>query len=544
VYKRLKAHFQFQNEKKLFPIGNQFKFSINVFSKANESIGFLNISNLFIPRTIDFCFDHIGESTVPGIKDDQDSWSILGHKNRIVPINVSSLSIFSELFDEVGTFPINARLPSIHSIELLKVLERLSEWPKRLSDLSDKTFSSQLWNEVNAQEDNFIKRKTKFVDECENWVMSGPHFYVGNPFHQTPREICETHRAYDKIDLNDLPDNYLPRSNYVPDTDPHTFQKGVPYVSWLETGEKSPRKATQYYRHINREMIASTLERTLVSAIIPKHVSHINTCLSTCFKDTSDLLAYHVMCLSVVVDYRVKSTGMGHANTSLINQLPVLVSEKPALRAGLFVRALGLSCLSSQYDELWQDCWDELFTSQQWSSDISLLNQDYFKNITDEWSWQSALRTDFERRQALLEIDVLVAQVMGLTLQELLTIYRVQFPVMQQYERETYYDQSGCIVFTPSKGLVGVGLSRKVGKKDPSVIIEYPDGTTESKPLGWEDAQHLPDGTKILRTIEDDTLPSGKREKVITYTAPWHLPSREDDYRQAWQVFSERLGEQ
>ncbi|WP_180170755.1 class I SAM-dependent DNA methyltransferase [Acinetobacter sp. YH12027] len=537
IYSRLKAHFQFQNEKKLFPIGNQSKYSINIYGEINNKISFLNISNLFHPNTIDQSFNHNGHESTPGIKDDKGNWNIKGHKNRIVKIDIDTLRIFADLYDEDGTRSIEARLPAIHSIELISVLYKLSLYPKKLKDLGNNYTSSFLYDETASQKKGIIKRETAFTENNVVRIISGPHFYIGNPLYKTPRKICDTHKSYDIIDLLSIKENYIPRTNYKKVKKEESI---LTKVSWIEKGENNARRMTDFYRHVNREMIASTLERTLISSILPKYVEHINTCLSTSFRDTEDLLRYQAMCLSIVVDYRVKSTGVGHANTYLINQLPLLSTSNKKMESALFVRVLSLNCLTSEFKELWDKSWRSDFKNERWVHK-NLLNQMFFAHLSPDWSNLCALKNDFERRQALIEIDVLVAMEMKLTLQELLTIYRVQFPVMQQYERETYYDQSGRIVFTPSKGLVGVGLARNAGPRDPSVIIEYSDGKKESKPLGWTEAQKLPDGTKIHRTILDDTQPGGPVERVITYISPWYLPNREEDYKQAWEVFTARF---
>ena len=141
-----------------------------------------------------------------------------------------------------------------------------------------------------------------------------------------------------------------------------------------------------------------------------------------------------------------------------------------------------------------------------------------------------ALRSDEADRQALVEIDVLVAQALDLTLDELITIYRVQFPVMQQYERDTWYDQHGRIVFTASKGLTGVGFPRK-GK-----------GRGSNKEIGWEDIKDMTSGS-VSRTILDDTLPGGPVERTITYVAPWVRCDRVEDYRLGWQFIESEVSD-
>ena len=114
---------------------------------------------------------------------------------------------------------------------------------------------------------------------------------------------------------------------------------------------------------------------------------------------------------------------------------------------------------------------------------------------------------------------------------------------MRQYEADTWYDQTGRIVFTPSKGLVGVGLPRKARKSDLDAGIRYgietADHTEQGVALGWEDIKDLSKGI-VTKTFIDDTLPDGPVERTVEYRAPFIKPDREKDYAQAWHFFSEQ----
>ena len=540
LYPRLRGHFLFQNQFKLFSeVDNQIYYSINIYGKALDRISFDNMANLYTPATISRSEKHNGCGIVPGIKNGEGKWNTDGHADRIIRVDEEVLRTFAKLYDAPGTPSQQARLPALHTTQLLSVLEKFAQQPRRLGDLQGEYYSTVMFDETNAvKKDHTIRRETRFPAGAEEWILSGPHFFVGRPFFQTPRAACNTNRSYDTLDLTTLPDDYLPRTNYVPDCSAEEYASRTPTVPWSdEQGKK--RKVTEFYRLCHRGMLSQSGERTLISAILPPSVAHINGVQSTSFQSVDNLLAATAICTSIVGDFYVKSTGK--ANLHFIwESLPDLSGAEMKLKIALHLRVLLVNCLVDQYANLWRLSWSPANLSQCWAKEGGRLLNTFFTHLTPEWHRDCALRTDYARRQALVEIDVLAAMALGLTLEELLTIYRVQFPVMRQYEADTWYDQKGRIVFTNSKGLVGVGLPRKANKKDLSYSIQVDDRNEQNIPLGWEDIKDLQSGV-ITKTYIDDTQSSGPVERPVQYDAPFDCCDREDDYRVAWEYFRKVL---
>lgn len=549
IYPRLRLHCQYQNEFGLFTGTNdhgRMRFGVHVYANCpSETPSFFAINNLFAPKTLDACFDHIGYEPVEGIKEELwingqyfSGWSTKGHRDRLIPIGQHELALFAQLYDEAGTPPLQARLPALHARQLISVLEKFAAQPRRLGDLKGEYLSLEMWHETNQQKDGTIRRETQFPKDAGQWILSGPHFFVGNPCYKTPRATCTANSHYDVLDLNTLPDDYLPRTNYVPDCSPAEYAERTPYVPWTEPGESSPKRVTDYFRLLHRRQLSQSGERTFLSAVFPPATASLNTCVSTTFRSREKLIHFAATAASLLFDFFLKSTGKGDLYGQGLAAFP-FVENKHAV-----ARVLSLVAASSHYADLWQSCYQPELQQQRWSSESPLLDRDFFAKLTPHWQRHCALRSDYARRQALAEIDVLVAQALGLTLDELLTIYRVQFPVMRQYEADTWYDQTGRIVFTPSKGLVGVGLPRKARAADLRAGIRYaidtPSRQEEGIALGWEDVRDLPAGSLVRKTFPDDTLPGGPVQRTVEYHAPFVRPDREEDYRRAWDFFAGR----
>ncbi len=508
VYPRLRKHFMFVNEHRLFPeVHHNTKFSLNVYGSP-QAVSFDSISNLYDADTIAECYEGSAGNPVPGLKDENGRWDTTGHPDRIIHVTPKELSVFARLFDDSGNWE-QARLPALHNGKLLEVLARFSDQPVTLKDISSRVCISQMWDETNAQKNGTIIRGAVFPESASQMVYSGPHIGVANPYFKASRSVCVLNSDYDNIDLARIPEAYFQRCNYSPSCTREKYIARAPNTPWGS-------KYTDEYRIIMRKMLNISGERTLIGGIAVPQTGHTNGILGFAFQDPGDILCVAAEFASLPFDFFIKAMGKPNLYMDNANKLPVLHSEYDT---ALKVRALMLNALTSQYADFWKEHFSKEFLSEAWSKADPRLDNRRFSSLSSEWRWCFPLRAHYERRQALVETDVLTAMALGLTLEQLKTIYRIQFPVLQNYERDTWYDVNGRIVFTNNRGMTNVGFSR----------AEWENGIKGA---------HA--GEKFFLSATDNTLPGGTVEHVIEYTAPFDRCDREKDYETAWGFFEKK----
>lgn len=508
LYPKLRYHFHFSNEKRLFSDVHHSKyFSINIYG-SEKRISFDSISTLFDADTIEKCYELSVPYEVPGIKDEDGKWETRGHPDRIIHVSETELRLFAKVLENSQDWE-GAKLPALHARQQLDVLECFAAQPQTIGDWDNEICTTVMWDETNRQKDGTIRRDVHFPESALESIISGPHIYVANPVYKTSRRNCTVNSDYDPIDLTSLSETYLQRCNYSPACDLDTYINRVPVTPWGE-------KYSQSYRLVSRKMLNLSGERTLVSAIIPPDVGHIIFLFGASIKESASLVEISACLQSLPYDYYVKASGRASFLKDTLYSLPYYQEILPK---SALIRVLLLNCLTMDYAKLWQECWNDIYALESWAKEDYRVPNNVFASLSPKWSWQTPLRTDYARRQALVELDVLVAMALGMTLDDLRTIYRLQFPVLYANEKDTWYDQNGRIVFTCSKGLPGVGYSR-------------PE---------WETIKDAKSGT-FTRTITDDTLPDGPHERTIEYLAPFDRCDREQDYETAWAFFEAKYG--
>lgn len=498
LYPKLRKHFQFINEKLLFAdIGHPNIFSLNVYSNV-ETSEFDVINNLFDPVTIDACYENDSIGKLPGIKNEKNEWNITGHRDRILHIKENELLTCSKFFDG-NTNCQSARIPSLHVKQFLDVINIINEYPYKYSDFFNETCLSYMWHETYAQDDGIIKRKTDFPENACDVILSGPHIGVGNPLFKSPRRVCREKADYDCIDLEFINKTYRPRSNYSITCENGKYMSLIPRTPWNDSFVND-------YRIVGRRMINLKQERSLITAIIPPQYGQIHGLCGIRFKDINQLVMFQGGCISIVYDFLIKIMGKVNLVVDNVGNLPILKYNKK-----IIIRTLLLNCLTNDYARLWEKLYTDDFQGETWLKTDKLLDNSIFSKLTSKWTENIPIRNAYSRRELMMEIDVLVARELGITLEQLIAIYEIQFSVLKLYESDTWYDQKGRIVFTNNRGLSGIGLSRSE----------------------WDKIKNASEGV-FFQTVEDDTMPGGVVMRKIEYVAPFFRCDREKDYEEIW----------
>ncbi|MFD3425571.1 Eco57I restriction-modification methylase domain-containing protein [Nocardia fluminea] len=516
TYPRLRRHWQFVNMVQLFEeIHNMVLYGVHVYGSPSD-VSFLQAGSLLDPSTIDGSLDHPGLGEVPGTQFPWGGWDLRPHSSRVTLIDESILRDWSLLFDPIGTPAHQARLVRPLTSEHVEILAVFAQQSCRLADVGYRW--SSLWHEKGAKESGFIEWRSARPESWGGAVLQGPHFTVANPLAREPNNPCKSNKDWSSIDLGVLPEEFIPRMNYQPACEVERYVAGIP--RW-----DGDQPATAYFRVAWRGMTQPGLERSLHAAIVVPHAAHVDNVhagvvgrFDAEYKGVEELRYAGKTVLvaglwsSLPFDYLVKVSGAAHVRAHLVDRFPVPV-DHPAVPL-LTLRALRLNCLTRDYASLWERLFADSFGEDSWTP--AFTNLANLRIREPQWTIDVPLRTEFERRAALVEIDALAALMLGLTADHLALIFNAQFPVLRKYEYEMYFDANGRKI---AKDHHAQGVKQQ--KDDYKLLHAYLDG---------EDSGDLLDRYSPFPPDED-------------HEKPWfYKPDREAEMRTAYAEFERRLG--
>ncbi|MDV3125279.1 class I SAM-dependent DNA methyltransferase [Mycobacterium sp. 21AC1] len=466
VYRRLRRHWQFRNEHKLFAeVKDTRQYGVFVYGRDRGIVKFVQASSLYHPATAILSMRHDGTGEVPGVRDNNDNWDMRPHRDRLVMVDESVLASWGAVIDEVGTPPIEARMLYLVNVPTSTIVNKIAQSP-RLGITGYRW--SYGWDEAAEKKRMNIRYKEAVPRGLTDVILQGPHISVAAPIFKQPRRDSLKKIDNEEIDLEKIDINFIPRTNY---------ERCEEYDKYISTYTKWDGKfANEFYRLTWREMCDSATVRTLHATILPPGPTHVLTMHSIGGIPLDDVAIAAGVAASLIADFMMKISTSGHINVGAMGRLPHIRGH--VLESQLKLRTLRLNCLTRPYATLWEEVYDQSWQRDSWVPHIGVdyPGREPLGHIGRNWEWATPLRRAAERRQALVEIDAIVAIMLGITSQEMLTMYRTQFPVLQKYEREALYDANG-------RQLPGKLASeyRKKGTLKPDDLTV--DGVTYAEPF-------------------------------------------------------------
>ena len=443
-------------------------------------------------------------------------WELRGNKDRIAEIKAEELKIFSKLFTGSGSDWQASQLPRVHNKQISSLLAKFAN-SKTIREMFPKSTVESMFHESGAKQKGQIHRldNPSFQPQtARDCILTGPLIYVGCPIYQNANTISKTHRAYSPIDLTEISEDFLPRTVYKPGKRDGSTEKFEEVMRQVGTNGQLGRSVVEDYRFAYKLQASLSGERTLIGTIVPREVSAVNTLMLMSFSNIRDLVRCTSLLCSLPLDFITKVKARAAIYEDDIKSLPVI--DGIALDYA-FNRMLRLTCLTKHFDSLWTYCFNRSFLRDRFVVDLEQLDsENSWDRLNSLWQSNFALKTDFGRRQAHLEIDALVAIGLGLSFDELESMYKIQFPVLQEYESVDEYDSKG--------------------RKLPN--------STRKEPGQKEVVEARKDHDGISPLTVSWKLDGGKQTVTKTFYPPFTKVDRVEDYRQAWEVFTERFAKE
>lgn len=497
TYARLRRHWQFINELKLFEIQDQKAYGVNVYG-APQDPRFWQASALYHPDTVERSFRHDGSGEEPGYKDPSGTWDVRPHVRRLQLVTDETLLAWREVLESAEIPARQTRALSSVNTSAANVLLNLG-LTERIGSLGLKF--SHGWDESIDRQKGYFEKRWGRVSNWDQVILQGPHLFVSTPFYKSPNASMLHQQDWSEIDLESLDTDALPVTAYKPTAGLAAYDAS--YTHWGESGEFASR---DYYRVAWRRMAANTGERTLIPALIPPGAAHVHPINSAGLpgQTRQDLVRITATLSSLLSDFLIRAVPKGDIHGSTINRLPIVSPDHPLITE-LFLRTLRLNCVTGAYADLWRDCWTETYADDDWTGGATRGNRSVLGDVKPQWDADTPLRVAADRRRAQVEIDALVALMLGVTADELCTVYRTQFAVLYGYDHHDYtYDANGRVVPNP-------------------VLREY--------------------RRKGERVIREERTHVNKSGHEYLYELPFSILDREVDMREAYAEFERRLAE-
>ena len=436
TYPRLRRHWQFINELQLYEIAHQQRYGVHIYGSPAEKIQFLTASSLYHPDTVERSLKHDGSGDEPGLKDLDGNWDLRPHRARIIHATGETLQTWHAIMEDSSVPIRQTRMVYTVNVAVAGVLTTLARQPRTGS--LGLEFSAG-WHEKADRQKGYFESKWGAPQSWESVILQGPHLYVGTPMYKSVNPTMKSKGDWSATDFEALPVDAIPITAYKPTGSRVKYD--ADYGHWGSSLVRS------HYRIAWRAMAANVGERTLIPALIPPGAAHVDGIFSAGFstEDYETLTAAAGVLSSLLADFTVRSAPTAHIRVSTIIRLPMPVNHP--LRSALVLRTLRLNCVTNAYADLWREVCKDVFADDQWAGGRVRANRMNLGAVTSEWTSGIPMRISEDRRQALVEIDALVALMLGVTVDQLCTIYRTQFAVLYGYDHNSYvYDSNGRLV--------------------------------------------------------------------------------------------------